>query len=284
MTNVLMISAYFWEPPKKYYGIFWMAVNLCRKGHKVVAISSKIHSSKDREILEGVHVYRVPAFYFSRIPWAIAFPAHLWKLMDYLVTRYKIDVVHMQELAFPCTLFAALYCKIRNLPYVATAHGSYFGLGWGLIPDLILDFYMLTAGRLTVKFAEKVSVISKGQIPILRLLGVPKEKIVFTPLGLDTDTSVFEKATEKEKKGARKWLNLQENDFVVGFVGEERRLSWDLRTRCCSLAGVMTWIKSFPPWTCSLIPLWLTVWAEPSLKPWLKECRWFPVMCQGHLA
>ncbi len=217
--NVLMVSAYFWEPPKKYYGIFWMAVNLFRRGHRVVAVSSRIHDSKDREIIEGVHVYRIPALYFSRIPWAIAFPAHLWKLMDYLVDRYKIDIVHLQEIAFPSNLFAAIYCRIRGLPYVATAHGSYFGLGWGFIPDLILDLYVLTAGRFVVRFAEKVSVISKGQIPILLSLGVPKEKIVFTPLGLDTDTSVFKKATEREKKEARKWLHLGENDFVVGFVG-----------------------------------------------------------------
>ena len=219
MTNILMISAYFWEPPKKYLGIFWQAVHLQRIGYKVVVISSKTHNSDEREVIKGVDVYRVPALYFARIPWAIAFPASLWRFMDHIVDNYKIDIVHVQEISFPCAFFAALYCRIKGLPYVVTAHSSYFGLGWGLVIDLLLDLYVLIFGRLTLRSAEKVAVISRGQVPILLSLGVPKEKIVFTPLGLDTDTSVFRKATKRDKKESRKRLNLTEDDFVIGFVG-----------------------------------------------------------------
>jgi glycosyltransferase involved in cell wall biosynthesis len=214
-----MVSAYFWEPPKKYYGVYWTAVNLRRRGHKVVAISSRIHDSRESETIEGVHIYRVPAFYLSRIPWAIAFPAILWKYLDSLVQRYKIEIVHVQELAFPCAFFTALYCRRKHLAYVVTSHGAYFGLGWGFVPDIMLDLYVLVFGRVTLRFAEKVAAISRGQIPILHKLGVPKEKIVFTPLGINTDTSIFRKATESDRNEARKWLNLAEEDFVVGFVG-----------------------------------------------------------------
>jgi len=214
-----MVSPYFWEAPTKYYGVYWMAVSLRRAGHRVVTVSSRIHHSKESEIIEGVHVYRVPALYFSRVPWAIAFPAVLWKFMDYIVGRHEIEIVHLQELAFPCDFFAALYCKRKHLPYVVTSHGSYFGLGWGFVPDILLDLYVLVFGRVTLKFAEKVTAISKGQIPILQRLGVPKEKIVFVPLGINTDTSIFRKATKSDRKEARKSLNFAEEDFVIGFVG-----------------------------------------------------------------
>jgi glycosyltransferase involved in cell wall biosynthesis len=219
MTNVLLVSPYFWEPPKIYYGVYWTAVNLRRRGHKVVAVSSRIHDSRESEVIEGVHVYRIPAFYLSRIPWAIAFPAILWKYLGNLIELYKIELVHLQELAFPCDLFAALYCRRKHMPYVVTSHGAYFSLGWGFVPDVILDIYALVFGRLTLRFAEKVAAISKGQIPILNKLGVPSEKIVFTPLGINTDASIFERATERDRREARKNLNLAEEDFVVGFVG-----------------------------------------------------------------
>jgi glycosyltransferase involved in cell wall biosynthesis len=219
MTNVLMVSAYFWEPPKIYYGVYWTAVNLRRRGHRVVVISSRIHDSRESEVIEGIHVYRVPAFYLSRIPWAIAFPANLWRYLRNVIERYKIQMVHLQELAFPCAFLTALYCRRKHVPYVVTSHGAYFGLGWGFVPDVMLDLYVLVFGRLTLRFAEKVAAISKGQIPILSKLGVPKEKIVFTPLGINTDTSIFRKATERDRIEARKRLSLAEEDFVVGFVG-----------------------------------------------------------------
>ncbi len=182
-------------------------------------ISSKIHDAPDSEAIKGVHVYRTPVFYLHRVPWAVVSPVFLWKYMDYVVKRYKIDLVHLQDIAFPCAFFASLYCKRKHIPCVTTVRGSYFGLGWGFVPDLILDLYVLTFGRLTLKLVERVATISKGQIPILVRLGVPRSKITFAPLGIDTDASAFRKATEQERIKARQRLNLNKEDFVMGFAG-----------------------------------------------------------------
>ena len=104
---------------------------LVRKGWTVVVICARtVSGSSDYEVVEGVHVYRMPSlvipkaltlgFNFSWL--GITFkPANI-KRVKAIIKNYQPSIIHLHNYMFDLSLSAVLLSHLYKLPMVLTVH------------------------------------------------------------------------------------------------------------------------------------------------------------------
>jgi len=127
-VRILMLNYEF--PPLGAGGAtssFNLARNVVRLGHHVDIVTMGFHDVPRREILDGVHVYRVPSLRSRKEV------CHTHEMMTYVLSggiqaawlarRYRYDVCNAHFI-FPTGPIAYGVRRLSGLPYVLTARGS----------------------------------------------------------------------------------------------------------------------------------------------------------------
>jgi glycosyltransferase involved in cell wall biosynthesis len=142
--------------------------------------------------------------------YGISSPFSITQLPIFLNSKYHLASVlyawlKRPDFVFTRSFFIAGYAMRLGLKVLVEAHE----------PELSERMSQLLANKKTKKFLVGIVTISTWLADFYQKKGVPKEKIIVLPDGVDLDQYKF----KPSKKEARNSLNLNENARVVAYVG-----------------------------------------------------------------
>jgi 1,4-alpha-glucan branching enzyme len=104
---------------------------LVKQGWEVVVISARVvDGSADYELVDGIHVYRLPSLRIPKMmtlgfdfPWlSITFkPANIKRIRN-IIAKHDPEVLHLHNYMFDLALGATYASKAYNLPVILTIH------------------------------------------------------------------------------------------------------------------------------------------------------------------
>jgi glycosyltransferase involved in cell wall biosynthesis len=109
---------------------FALAREFARRGCEVAVITAKVEAeSEDQEVVQGVHIYRLPALRLPRMPITFNFPWMSYTFTPWnlkriyrIVEKHDPDVLHLQNHMFDLAFSAALTSRKLKRPLVVTIH------------------------------------------------------------------------------------------------------------------------------------------------------------------
>ena len=130
------------------------------------------------EVADGIRIYRFkPIFLF----WMHMINPSMFIFL--LRNIHKYDVVHAHVYMGAESDMAAIICRLRKIPFIFTAH-DLLSTQCGTI-NLLKNLYDKTIGGYTLNTAKKLIALTQENKKQYELLGVPENKIVVIPNGVD---------------------------------------------------------------------------------------------------
>ena len=180
---------------------------LVRLGYRVTVVCPREPGTQSG-MLNGVDVRRLPVRWRGKL----RRPTHVAGLLAYLARNlHRFDLVHIHMAGLQTETVAPLAMLLRKPVYVKMAAG---GRGGDLSNFRGTPSWLQGVG---LKRASRVQAISDEIRDELLALGLPAERVVSIPNGIDTDR--FSPPTPEEKAAARARLGIPADEKVVLFVG-----------------------------------------------------------------
>ncbi len=107
-----------------------LAAELTRFGCKVIVITSRIdRESADFEVVDGVHIYRIPCLLLPRMSIALNFPwlnvtftpSNTRRILE-ILEAHPPDIIHLHNHMFDMAFHATNIARRLNKPFVITIH------------------------------------------------------------------------------------------------------------------------------------------------------------------
>jgi len=208
-----------WEWPPHMIGglgrhVYHITRNLVRNGVETAVISISLPGVPASEEVDGVHVRRVDPFRFRStgfITWVLNFNEEMIEEALRLYDQWDFDLIHVHDwLSGP----AGIALKhILHKPLIATIHATEVGRRGGVYNEE--QFIIHSWEWRTTYEAWKVIVCSNYMLgEVVRVHGVPKDKLVMIPNGIDT--SYIDSVSPRS--GFRD-LYAMSNERIITFVG-----------------------------------------------------------------
>jgi len=188
--KLLLVTGTF--PPRKYGGVTRMSYVIAKKmverGHEITVFTTDVGNSpcsrlnvQDTDSINGIQVY-----YFRNISNVLAFKHRVLSPLGMIPALrrniQKYDILHINGLRNFYDGAIIYYAKKYNVPYILQAHGSLPRLMTKRRLKLVYDILF---GYKLLKGASKVIALSHLEAKQYKNMGVPKEKIVIIPNGID---------------------------------------------------------------------------------------------------
>jgi glycosyltransferase involved in cell wall biosynthesis len=181
--HVLIVTPWFYEPPRKKIGLMEVAKSLS-ESTRVTVVTALTEGALPYEKWDNLAIYRFkPWLYIRSLPYSI--DPLLWLKLIKLCRWESVDVMIAVTDQFFTTFMAAVAKVFLRIPFVVWIHGSVLTSGRPLI-DLIAGMYDKTAARFSIGVADQVFCLA----PFLKFraaeLGAKADRVVVVPNGVDT--------------------------------------------------------------------------------------------------
>ena len=165
--------------------VFHLSKNLVKRGHEVFVLTSdctptnNYHPLVIREEINGIHIRRFKTF-------NLGVGLRIWRGLAREILQLQPDIIHVHSIGFPHSDVCALLGKMKGIPSIATTHGA-LGIGDSAHKeDIRRRIWASIATRQTLKFFNRIIVISPAEKPYV-LKAVRPEKICIIPNGVPTE-------------------------------------------------------------------------------------------------
>jgi glycosyltransferase involved in cell wall biosynthesis len=172
-------------------------------GHEVRIFSSNlIKGAKEKaplqESIEGIKIQRFSAIKLAGESYMLWLP--LGSLRK-AILEYHPDVIIAHSYRHSHTLIASRVAKEIGAKSILVTHAPFGNSSRSLLAKLYINlFFDPFLGKVSLKYFDKIFAIAKWEYPYLLNLGVPKEKIVYTPNGISEEFFKQEITKFKAKK------------------------------------------------------------------------------------
>lgn len=197
--------------------VYQISLELLKRGHNVTVITSnevdgKIYSLQ-REVMQGIHVYRLPLFMSKLL-------RELWFIPDIrrIFRHLRGDVVHVHGYRCLSSCIDVYLARFKHIPTVLTPHGIYPPKS--LINALLKLIFDRTLGRLLLNFSDRIIALSEHNIHLVLQIGASAKKIAIVPNGVNVE----------------EYVNLQQNKKILDELGSDGpvllyvgRIDWNKR-------------------------------------------------------
>jgi 1,4-alpha-glucan branching enzyme len=219
--RVLMLS---WEFPPHVVGglakaVYDLSRHLVRQNVEVHVLTGYAHGAPEREVVEGVHVYRLCTYQPSEqtdfMDWVFQLNMAMLDKLDHMMRLgFRPDVIHAHDWLVG---FAAREAKHRyHIPLLTTIHALEHGRNQGIHSPLQHRIHRLEGDL--VAASERVIVCSRYMAGELgRLFGYPEERTLVVPNGIELPGPITEKDEERLRQ-LRLEIGAAEGKIVF-FVG-----------------------------------------------------------------
>jgi glycogen(starch) synthase len=223
MVKELTVVMLTWEFPPRIIGgisphVYYLSKNLAKNGVKVYVLTCDFPGAPTHEEIDGVEVLRIDS-YKNPAPdfatWVYLMNVNMQKETAALVNSLggKVDIFHAHD-----WLVANAGIGLKHVfrrPLIATMHSTEIGRRNGIHTDYERMIHE-TEAWLTYE-AWRVICCSNYMVSHVQwAFGLPKDKLIMIPNGVDTD--VYEKLNADELSQFRNKFALPEENIVL-FVG-----------------------------------------------------------------
>ena len=198
--------------------VYNVTKELAKRGHKVSVYTSDVLDLHGKTSLKALNlmVNGVNVCYLRS----------LWRYKTFIVTPSIVsilakslsdfDVIHIHDCRSFQGIFAYLFAKAKNIPYVFQPHGSYLSSLHDspskTVAKTALDKFV--SGEI-IRNASKIIALSQVEAEQYRSMGVPEEKIEIVPNGID-----LSKYRDLPLKGSfKKKFGIDNDEKIVLYVG-----------------------------------------------------------------
>lgn len=155
---------------------------LVEKGHSVTVLTRWHHDLKKNENIDGINVIRIPVSNINKIKPIL----YLYKVLFFAwKNRKKIDIIHAHSLSSP-GFTASLISFLLRIPSISKIAGGGNKIGCEAKRMFMAGGFKRLRIRFMNKYLSKYIAISKAIYDDLRDIGVPQNKIIFLPNGINT--------------------------------------------------------------------------------------------------
>jgi len=219
--KILQIISSF--PPAYSYGgplqvAYNLSKNLVKQGHEVTVYSTDVldqtHRYKNVEnpgFLDGIKIFR-----FKNInnrlasKYRISCTPRIAYALNHNIKNY--DIVHCHEYRAFEAIVMHHYAKKYHIPYIVQAHGAVLPV---FEKQGIKKIYDILWGNQILRDASKLIAVSKVEKDQYLKMGMPENKIVIIPNGID----VSEYETLPEHGIFRKKYGIESDEKVILYLG-----------------------------------------------------------------
>lgn len=168
--------------------VYQTSKRLVERGHKVWVVTSKLKGMKDREVIDGIKVVRVPAF--DILPHRLPLPFVLSLSRKIGV----VDVVVTHTRFYPLSFFGGLYARYYGIPWLHVEHGSKQVAYANPVVNATARVVDAVFGRWILNHAF-VAGVSKASCVFAKKLGAKSCSILYNGV----DTKFFDGKLKKHK-------------------------------------------------------------------------------------
>lgn len=220
--KILQVCPIFPPQPKNVgSGVTQVVYNisgeLIRQGHKVEIYTSdaldaeqRIGNKDNSLIIDGIKVnyfhYIMHYYTFSLTPSIISTVRRQLK---------EFDSIHIHDFRSFQGIIVAHYARKFNIPYLIQAHGSLPKTSHSKLRSMLNFILDLTLGYRVLRGASKAIALNRMEADQYRAIGIPNEKIVVVPNGIN----LSEYAVLPPKGSFRKKFNIQDYLKIVLYIG-----------------------------------------------------------------
>lgn len=183
--KILMVAPNFKEATAWMASAYNTASALAKAGHKVVVLTSRTKGSQPLEYINGVFVHRIPCFFIPDPFNYVITPFQSFKIIK-LLRSYEPDVVIVNKYMFYTSLSVFLFKLLGKKVILQT--DTFPGINW-VPPSCLLywgsRFYSKTIGKMVLKAADLVVLLSQDLIVPAKSLGIKKYKVISTCIDLE---------------------------------------------------------------------------------------------------
>lgn len=190
--------------------IYELATRQVKEGHEVHVFCCDSDKNnrieKKEEIIEGVHVHRLP-YWFRLSLNTFIWPSLLWKF------KGQFDIVHSHVSGHDYVLLAGLLCKMKGIKHIHTTHCPWTDTSFR--PKILKPFIFLNDvffNKWAFNLIDKIISITPWELETLEKYS-SKEKITVIPNGVDK--ILFQHV----KKNNFRKLNKIKEKYLVLFFG-----------------------------------------------------------------
>jgi len=162
--------------------VFYLSKNLVERGHEVFVLTSNCTPTNNYpgfvnlEEINGIHIRRFKTFNLGA-------GLRIWQGLVREILKLQPNIIHVHSIGFPHSDTCAILSKIKGIPSVVTTHGA-LGIGDPAHKeDIRRRIWASIVTRQTLRFFDKVIVISPAEKPYV-LKTVPPERICVIPNGV----------------------------------------------------------------------------------------------------
>lgn len=194
------------------------AKEIVRQGHKVEVFTSGDRGMKKYEELDGVSIKRIcfsqnSGFFIHGLSFGLKIALHL------LTCKKKYDIVHSHFLGMSSIIIGKV-CRLRNLPYVITSHGT----SWEFEQSGALKQALI---RASLRYPKKIICVSRATKGILRQYADYRKLVV---VGNGVDTSWTKPSTPKRQ--FKRSLGLQGKKILLSVSDLVEKKGIDIIVKC----------------------------------------------------
>ena len=193
-----------------------LAKTLIKKGYKVVVITSKIGDLSEREILDGILVYRLPCIELldGRYP-VLKFWNKRYKIIMNKLKSRNIKLIIINTRFYLHSLFAAKFAKKNNIKSIMIDHGtshlSIHNKFWDNVGACWEHFITF----LDKKYCKDYYAVSLASCDWLKHFHIEPKGALYNALDIDEINRLIESRDE----GFRNRYNIPDDAKVIAFTG-----------------------------------------------------------------
>lgn len=190
--RVVIFSAYFIPHSGGVENYVYQLARRLAKNNSVFVVASKLNNVKEREVIDGIAVFRIPAV--ELLPERLSLPL---SGVSSIINTIKPDIIVTNTRFYPVSFAAGMYAHKNNIPWLHIEHGTSQPYSNPLI-QLGVRAVDLTFGRWIMRHASAVAGVSKASCAFAKNLGAKSCSVLYN--GVD---SCFFDGRRKSHKGVR---------------------------------------------------------------------------------
>ncbi|MGI0090267.1 MAG: glycosyltransferase family 4 protein, partial [Nitrososphaerales archaeon] len=183
--KIAQVNVYF--SPFFVGGAEWYVYNVSRRlvkmGHEVHVFSAEKYldkSARKKEDVEGISVHRLP------FKLDLSYRLKVWNgLADAISKEGRFDIIHAYDYAQSHTSTALRVAKKQNIPAVLTVFDIHSMIPRPFYKQVPVKLFERVFAKGVLCSANKLLVRAPTLIEPLEKIGVPKERIIVTPSGIN---------------------------------------------------------------------------------------------------
>jgi len=175
--RIVIFSSYFLPHKGGVENYVYQTAKRLAKRNKVLVVTSRLKGAKKEEVIEGIHILRLPAV--EPLPGRLAVP-----LMARGIEKLgKIDVIITHTRFYPLSLAGGVFARLKRIPWLHVEHGTMHVAYTNPLVNIGARFVDATAGGWILRNAS-VAAVSQASCRFAKKLGAKSCQVVYN--GVDT--------------------------------------------------------------------------------------------------